>query len=135
MRNIFLIVAFSLLAGCGSMAANKKGDTLQVTLLAYSNALRWGSFEDAIKYVDPEALKAHPLTELDLERYKQVRVTAYNEKPLVPISKQEVRQTVEIGVLNINTQTERTIIDNQVWRYDEKTKHWHVGALPDITKH
>jgi uncharacterized protein YceK len=135
MRAILLTIAFAVLAGCGSIASQKKNDTLEVTLLAYSNALLWGTFEDAVKFLDPEAQKEHPLTALDLERYKQVRVTSYNEKPVVPISKQEVRQVVEIGVLNINTQSERTIIDNQVWRYDDKTKHWHVMALPDITKH
>lgn len=135
MRAILLTIAFAVLAGCGSIAAQKKNDTLEVTLVAYSHALLWGTFEDAVKYVDSEAQKDHPLTALDLERFKQVRVTSYDEKPLIPVSKQEVHQTVEIGVLNINTQTERTIIDNQVWRYDEKSKHWHVMALPDITKH
>jgi hypothetical protein len=53
----------------------------------------------------------------------------------VPSAKHEVTQIVEIGVLNVNTQTERALVDRQLGRYDEKTKHWHiVSGLPDITQ-
>ena len=58
---------------------------------------------------------AHPLTAIELERFKQGRFTAYNDRAAVPISKFEVRQTVEIGLVNVNTQESRTIIDQQVW--------------------
>lgn len=123
-------------AGCGEMSPHSKLDMLNTTLNAYANALRWGDFEQATKYVDPETLAKHPLSELDKERYKQVRVASYNERPYVSVGENEIQQIVEIGILNINTQTERTIVDTQLWRMEEKTKHWRlISGLPDITQH
>jgi hypothetical protein len=130
---LFFLVA--LCAGCGGLSTQTEGDALQVALNAYENALRWGGFDQAVKYIDPETLKQHPLTELDVERYKQFRVISYTEQPPVPVAKHEISQVVEVGVVNVNTQIERTVIDRQVWRYDEKTKHWHiVSGLPDMTQ-
>ena len=125
-----------LCAGCGEMSPHSKLDNLNTTLVAYANALRWGDFEQALKYVDPETLAKHPLSELDRQRYKQVRVASYNERPYVPVGKDEIQQVVEIGILNVNTQTERTVIDTQLWRLDEKSNHWRLeSGLPDITQH
>jgi hypothetical protein len=136
LRWIVPIVAFVLCAGCQTLTTQSEGDALPTTLTAYANALRWGGFDQALKYVDPETLKQHPITSLDLERYKQVRVVSYMEQPVVPVAKHEVSQLVEISVLNINTQASRSIVDRQLWRYDDTTKHWHiVSGLPDITQH
>ncbi len=135
-RRLPPLVVASLVAGCGGMATHSENQALQVTLVAYANAVRWRGFDEALKYVDPQTLKAHPLTPLDLERYRQVRVASYTEQPVVPLGKHEVQQTVEIGIVNVHTQTERTIVDRQIWRYDEASKHWHlVSGLPDITQH
>jgi hypothetical protein len=124
-----------LCAGCGEMSPHSKTDVLNTTLNGYANALRWGDFEQAMTYVDPQVQKDHPLTALEKERYKQVRVGGYNERPPVPIAQGEILQIVEISLVNVNTQTERTIVDRQQWKFDEKSKHWHVSALPDITQH
>ena len=136
LRWISPIIAFVLCTGCQTLTTQSEGDALPTTLTAYANALRWGGFDQAFKYVDPETLKQHPITPLDLERYKQVRVVSYMEQPIVPVAKHEVSQLVEISILNVNTQSSRTIVDRQLWRYDETTKHWHiVSGLPDITQH
>ncbi len=135
LRVIPLFFLVALCAGCGGLSTQTEGDALRTTLSAYENALRWGGFDQAVKYIDPETLKQHPLTELDVERYKQFRVISYTEQPPVPAAKHEISQIVEVGVVNVNTQIERTVIDRQLWRYDEKTKHWHiVSGLPDMTQ-
>ena len=131
-----LLVPLAFVAGCGALAKHSDNESRSTTLLAYANIVRWGDFEQAVTFVDPQTLKDHPLSSIDMERYKQVKVASYNEQPPVPAGPHEVRQNVEIGIVNINTQTERTIIDKQLWRFDEKTKHWHVvSGLPDITQH
>jgi hypothetical protein len=81
-------------------------------------------------------LKAHPPTSLDMARYAQVRVSDYNEvSGPVPVGENEVRQVVQIGLINIHTQSERTIADRQLWRYDPDNKHWWLeSGLPDITQ-
>lgn len=136
MRTILLVCGFSLLAGCTAMTAQSEDRALELTLNAYANAIRWGDISQAIPFVDPETLKKHPLTQLDMDRYKQVHFAAYNDQPPVPAGPHEVRQVVKISLVNVNTQVERSIVDNQLWRYNEKDKRWRlVSGLPDITQH
>lgn len=135
MRSLIACCGFVLLAGCASMTAQSEGRALDLTLSAYANAIRWGDISQAIPFVDPETLKKHPLTPLDIERYKQVHFATYTEQPPVPVGPHEVRQVVKIGLVNVNTQVERSIVDNQLWRYDAAKKHWLlVSGLPDITQ-
>jgi hypothetical protein len=71
-----------------------------------------------------------------MDRLHQVRVSSYNEQPAVPVGEDEVRQTVQIELVNVNTQTVRSIVDRQVWKYDEAGKHWWLtSGLPDISRH
>ena len=133
----YLIVAFALaaLAGC---AAVSKGEErlLEETLESYAAVIRWGNFEEAAAFVDPEALKAHPVSSIDLQRYRQVQVTAYNEQPIRHIGEHDVQQLVEIGLVNVNSQSARSVIDKQVWHFDVKEKRWWLmSGLPDITAH
>jgi hypothetical protein len=44
-------------------------------------------------------------------------------------------QTVDIKMFNTTQAVERTITDEQVWRYDPELKHWLLySGLPDPTK-
>jgi len=130
------IVLFgALFAGCAAVSGNEQ-KLLEETLETYSSVIRWGNFEEALSFVDPQTLKTHPLTKLDLERFRQVQVTAYHEQPLRRDGEHQVHQTVEIGLVNVNTQAARAILDRQTWRYDGQAKRWWlVSGLPDITAH
>jgi len=131
-RWLTVVVAIAALGGCGTI--KNQQSLLDNTLETYASVIRWGNFEEAITFVDPATLKDHPITPLDLQRYQQVRVTGYLEQPARHISENEVRQTVEIGLVNINTQAARAIIDTQTWRFDPAAKHWWlVSGLPNIT--
>jgi len=131
--SILLMLSILLLAAC---ATQDRSQSLTTTLSAYGGVLRWGDFASAAQFIEPEVRAKHPLTELDLARYKQVRVTEYNDDAgPVPISPTEVQQTVRISLVNIHTQAERSVIDHQTWHYDEKAKHWWLtSGLPDITR-
>jgi hypothetical protein len=132
-RNIVLMLSILLLAAC---ATQERSQSLTSTLSAYGGVLRWGDFASAAQFVDPKLRAEHPLSDLDLARYKQVRVTEYDDGAgPVPISPTEVQQTVKVSLVNIHTQSERTLIDHQTWHYDEKAKHWWLtSGLPDITR-
>ena len=129
------LLSLMLLAMALPALAKSRDKALTDTLLAYAATIRWGSFEQAESFVSPEYRELHPLTSLELERFKQVRITEYTDTAPMPVSDDEVRQTVEIGLVNVNTQESRTIVDRQVWIYDKKNKVWllHSG-LPDITQ-
>jgi len=140
-RRAVFVAALStvLLAACASMSMEKiktKETILEETLKTYAATIRWGDMTQALAFVDPKYRQAHPLSDLDLARYHQVQVTAYNDQPAAPISADEVAQSVEIGLVNVNTQAARSIVDHQVWHYDEKEKRWWLTTgLPDIRRH
>ncbi len=121
-----------ILAGC---ATDRRDRSLQTTLTAYAATVRWGTFAQAVSFLDPAYRNAHPLSDLDMARYRQVRVSEYDAgNGPVPVGKYKVKQVVRIGLINVHTQTERTIIDRQTWRYDPDTRHWWLtSGLPDIT--
>ncbi|MGH8157778.1 MAG: hypothetical protein ACREPQ_06635 [Rhodanobacter sp.] len=131
--SIFAMLSVLLLAGC---ATQKRSDTLTTTLNAYASTLRWGDFQSAAQFIDPALREKHPLSALDIARYKQVKVSEYDDGngPL-PAGQNSVQQTVHISLVNVHTQSERSIVDHQTWHYDEKTKHWWLtSGLPDITQ-
>ena len=131
--HILLVLSILLLAAC---ATQERSRSLTTTLSAYGGVLRWGDFASAAQFIDPKVRAEHPLSELDRARYKQVRVTEYDDgSGPVPISPTEVQQTVRLSVVNIHTQAERTVIDRQTWHYDEQARHWWLtSGLPDITR-
>ena len=137
-RNLSILVALSvlsvlLLAGC---ATKTRSDALTTTLKAYGSALRWGDFQSAAQFIDPAVRAAHPLSPLELARYRQVRVSEYDDGAgPVPTGDFDVQQTATISLVNIHTQSERSVVDHQTWHYDEKAKHWWLtSGLPDITQ-
>ena len=121
------------LAGC---ATDQRNDALTTTLNANASAMRWGDFNTALQFVDPKVREAHPLSSLEMARYQQYKVSGYDEgKGPTPNGKFEVVQVVQINLVNVNTQAERTVTDHQTWRYDEASKHWWLeSGLPDINR-
>ena len=80
-RLILSTMFFALCAGCSAMTTQSESRALETTLVAYANAVRWGDFEQALAFVDKDTLKEHPLSAIDMERYKQVKVASYTERP------------------------------------------------------
>lgn len=134
-RTASMLLAMLILTLAAPALAKSREKILAETLRIYAATIRWGSIEQAESFIDPRYREAHPLTQLELDRYKQVRFTAYNDRAAIPVSDNEVRQTVEIGIVNINTQEARNVIDQQVWTYNPKAKAWLLSSgLPDITR-
>lgn len=135
MRRLLLALLALLAVAVAGCASDQRNQALISTLNAYANTLRWGDFQSAQHFVDPELAANHPPSALDLARYGQVRVTGYDEgSGPIPAGENDVHQLVHINLVNINTQSERTIVDAQTWRYDPLKKHWWLtSGLPDIT--
>lgn len=127
------VAACLLLAGC---ATDQRSQSLTTTLNAYAGIVRWGDFASAAQFVDPKEREAHPLTPFELSRFKQYRVSEYDDgQGAVASGDNEARQLVRIGVVNLNTQAERTILDRQTWRYDPVEHHWWLtSGLPDLSQ-
>ncbi|UXI68320.1 hypothetical protein [Tahibacter amnicola] len=131
-----LAAVFVLLSLAGTaQARSKKDKALDQTLMDYAATLRWSGFEQGLAFIDPAWLKEHPISGVDLARYRHVRVSYYHAQSPVQVSKTEIRQLVEIGVINQHTQSERSVIDRQTWRWDEKGKRWWLmSGPPDLTQ-
>lgn len=120
----------ALLAGCAT--GGKQMTALEEAQYAWSAAIRWNDFEGAWNMLDPETRKAHPLTDLELSRYKQIQVSAYHDLGAQVLT-DRARREVEIGVVNRNTMAERSMRYTEEWKFDAATKTWWVtSGLPDF---
>lgn len=128
----WMLVAWlgALLAGCAT--GQPKMSELDKLQYAWSAAIRWGDFEGAWNLLDPAYRDAHPLTDLELSRYKQIQVSGYHDLGS-QVFEDGARREVEIGVINRNTMGERSLRYTEQWRYDPATKNWWVtSGLPDF---
>ena len=128
---LLLLLALIALDGCAA-AKIDRNSALETAQYAYSAAIRWGDFEGAWNLIDPAYRKAHPMTQLELERYKQVQISAYHDIG-AQVGPTTAMREVQIGVINRNTLVEREARYTERWRYDEKAKVWWLeSGLPDL---
>lgn len=102
----------------------------------YETIVRWSQWDAAADFIAPEYLAEHPISHLDLERLRLFRVTSYVVRSTgVYDEGMTARQTVEIRLFNNAQAVERTIVDEQEWRYNAESKRWRLhSGLPDPTK-
>lgn len=122
-----------LLVACSSKGPSMKD--LEILMESYAIAVRWGDLDGAWEFVDPETRKNKPLTGLERERLQQFQVAGYEVKRTGMIDGDRMRQMVEIRLINRNTQIERIVVDDQVWRWEPEIKRWWlVSGIYDPTK-
>jgi len=102
----------------------------------YETIVRWSQWDAAADFIAPAYLAEHPITLLDMERLRLFRVTAYEVRSMAVFDEgMTARQTVEIKMFNNKQAVERTILDDQEWRYNPESKRWQLhSGLPDPTK-
>lgn len=129
---VMLLPGLLTLAGCATTGT-------QVTALeraqdAWSAAIRWGDFEGAVNLIDPKVHAANPPTAVELERYKQVQISAYRDVGSTSDIKQGTAvRDIELGVINRHTQAERSLRYREQWRWDPAAKTWWLtSGLPDL---
>ena len=129
-------VLFTLVITLVACTPNPVDQSRGETFKQYETIIRWSQWDAAADFIAPEYLEEHPITRLDMDRLRLFRVTAYTVRSAgVYDEGMTARQTVEIKMFNSHQAVERTIIDQQEWRYHEDVKRWllHSG-LPDPTK-
>ena len=128
-RLVLLLLAMLALAAC---ASGQKTSELDKVQYAYSAAIRWGDFEGAWQLVDPEYRQAHPLSALELERYKQIQVAGYRDVAVQTLPDGDVVREIQIDLVNRHTLTERSTRYTERWHFEPEAKTWWlVGGLPD----
>ena len=128
-----LVVAMLVLASCSTNQVSKsRGEAFK----QYETIIRWSQWDAAADFISPEYMAEHPISRLDMDRLRLFKVTSYTVRSTGVFDEgMTARQQVEIKMFNANQAVERTIINDQEWRYDEESKRWllHSG-LPDPTK-
>lgn len=112
----------------------KKQKDLDNRLLQYEQMVRWSQWDGAATFIAPEYLEEHPITNLDMERLRLFRVTSYTVRSAAPLGDgNDFSQVVELRMFNRNQATEKVLIDQQLWRYDEETEVWWLhSGLPNV---
>ncbi|HEY5776640.1 MAG TPA: hypothetical protein VIS57_11175 [Xanthomonadales bacterium] len=133
LRILLAIGLTTLLTACPQ---TKEDQNLSETLLQYDTVIRWAQWDAAVDFLAPEYLEEHPVSRLDLDRLRLFRVTQYLVRSAVPIDEGKgLIQVVEIKMFNKNQARERTITDEQLWKYDEELERWQLhSGLPDPTQ-
>jgi len=133
LRTVVMLGLAALLSACPQ---TKEDKDLSDTLLQYDTVIRWAQWDAAVDFVAPEYLEDHPVTRLDLDRLRLFRVTQYTVRSAAPVDDGNgLVQVVEIKMFNKNQARERTIIDEQYWKYDEEQERWQLhSGLPDPTQ-
>ena len=130
---LLLTLTFLALAACSSNQVDKSRSE---AFKQYETIVRWSQWDAAADFISDEYLKENPITRLDMDRLRLFRVTAYTIRSTgIYDEGMTARQTVEIRLFNTHQAVERTIIDEQEWRYNETRQRWllHSG-LPDPRK-
>jgi len=132
--SICLLVAllFSL-AGCiPSQLEKSRSEAFR----QYEIIVRWSQWDAAADFISPEYLVEHPISKLEMDRLRLFKVTSYVIRSVnVTEEGMAATQVVEIKLFNTNQGVERSIIDEQLWRWDETSKRWRLHSpLPDPTQ-
>jgi len=132
-RTLVMLGMAVLISGCPQ---TKEDKSLSETLQQYETIVRWAQWDAAADFVSMEYQEEHPITSLEVERLRLFRVTQYLVRSSVPVDEGKgLVQVVEIRMFNKNQARERTIIDEQYWKYNEETERWKLhSGLPDPTQ-
>ncbi|MGH8030234.1 MAG: hypothetical protein ACREO3_09895 [Arenimonas sp.] len=128
---LILACVLALLVACAASAGGTKRTD---AMTEYAAAVRWNDFDKAWDFIDPAVRAEKPLSDLERERFRQIQVTAYDvrNRTITPDGL-VLEQTVEIRLVNRNTQVERSLTDHQRWAYDPIAKIWWLtSGLPDF---
>jgi len=133
LRTIIIFAMVSLLLGCPQ---SKEDKDLTETLKQYETIIRWAQWDAATNFIAADYKQQNPITRLEMDRLRLFRVTRYVLRSSTPVDNGlGLIQVVELRIFNKNQARERTILDEQYWKYDDILKRWllHSG-LPDPTQ-
>ena len=125
-RLIPLILLLLLFTGCATVDDKKKAMTLQSTIRAYESKIRWGDFETASGFVNPDVVtEPGP----DPSVLKGIKVTSY-VSTVIGVSEDgtEAQVVAEIRYYNDRRMSVVDLIDRQTWQYDKEAKRWYLAV-------
>ena len=132
-RTFVIACLVATLAACTPRPEEK---ALSETLKQYETIIRWSQWDAAVDFISPEYLVEHPVSRLDMDRLRLFKVTTYTLRSTGIFDEGlTARQVVEIRLFNKRQGIERSIVDEQEWRWNATAKRWYLhSGLPDPTQ-
>lgn len=133
MRRLLVPIMIVLMLGaCATIDSRKKTSTFETAVFRYSKAIRWNEFglADSMRRLpDGAPAAARPAGQLE-----HIKVTGYetlgtDSSP----DGSEMRVTVRVVYYHEDGLKVNSLIDSQVWQYDEDQGTWFITTpLPDF---
>lgn len=123
-------LVFFLLSSCAWFAAKSRTERFTNVSKAYEWALESGNYHGAAEYLDP-SIDRPPI---DFKRYANIKVSEYTiTRFKMSDDKRMIRQDVELQYFSLDRSIVKTIVDHQVWQYNEADDAWQLQTgLPDF---
>ena len=120
-----------LLVGCASVRGAFRLEKFEDVSSTYGKAIRWKRYDVAkhfIKSREPDRV------EPKVEELNKIRVTSYEVlNRIISEDKLRVEQTVRIEYHYTDRPIQRSLVDTQLWEYDEIQETWYLeSGLPDF---
>ena len=117
------------MSACASVDDSKKTITLDAATRQYERAIRWGEYQAADSF-----RRQSTTTPADMAHLKAIRVTSYEAvRQTDSADRSETIIEVRISYYNEYTMKEKTIFDQQSWKYDPENKSWYITSpMPDF---
>ncbi|MEJ2099917.1 MAG: hypothetical protein P8X68_08060 [Desulfobacterales bacterium] len=130
LKCVVCVVLF-LTLGCAGIQTGKRMTLFDDTARAYLRSIRWGDYEAAYAFKNPQTIdRKMP----DFEDLRQIRVTAYNVKQtILSEDKTTILRIVDFQYYRTSNVTVKNLIDRQKWEYDPEENRWYLtSGLPDF---
>jgi hypothetical protein len=135
LRALILIVAATGVAlgaaSCGEVKKDRLGQALYSATTGYGQAIRWGYYDAAIAFLEPETREG-----FDPEALSNIRVTGYEVlQPAVISPEETAAQLVRIEYVLQDEQRVKTLSERQDWRWDKDDGAWWLhSGLPKFAR-
>lgn len=100
---------------------------------AWAGVMRWGDMEERLAFLDSQVVNG--LDDFSQSRWEQIRITGYRERGRSMDAEGRMRVRAEVAMVNIHTQTERSVVVDEHWQWLPGEQRWRlVSGLPDLWK-
>ncbi len=131
-RIIALLLIAILLQACAAVDDSKKSIGLDKTLYYYESAMRWADFPAANSL---RRYEGDPAPVTNPEKLGRIKITGYDIVSTNPSEDESaVYITVKISYYDEDNLKLRSLVDNQVWQFDENQKTWYISTPLPVFK-
>ena len=118
---VLVLIIAVVLIGCATISEKSRMTKFEKTSERYKELVLLSEFEAAYKFGDTENMTE----DINLDSLKNVKVTDYALKSYhISNDKLEINQSVEMEYHWLDAYRVRTILDKQIWKYDEEKETW-----------